>query len=235
MDITFSVGIPCYNESRTLAKVISAVASQKPLVRQIIVVNNGSTDETVDILEGIQKTWGNPLVELRVIRFQENRGKGAAIQAAVEVSSQPYFLIQDADLELTPLDYPRLVEPIEKRRATVVYGNRFPVGGPSSYFWLSRCANRSLTWLANLLFGLHVKDQACGYKLLPTEMARELQLTASGFEICSEITAKLGRRHVVIESVPVHYQPRSVKDGKKRRWVDGAVAVYTLLKYGLRP
>ena len=207
--------------------------STAKIPKQIIVVNDGSTDNTRDILDTLQKTWKDPSIELRVIHREKNSGKGAAVRAGIDAATQPYFLIQDADLELNPNDYPALVEPIEKGRSQVVFGNRFPNGFQPSTGPLSRLANIIVTQLSNLLYPLQLKDQACGYKLVPTPMMKELALVSDGFEICSEMAAKLGRRGVSVTNVPVYYEPRSELQGKKIRWRDGFIAVYTLLRYRL--
>ncbi|SRR5258708_5640764 len=233
MTTTLSIAIPSYNESTTLESIISSVAAQKDLVRQIIVVNDGSTDRTTAMLDTLQRTWSYPSIDLQVIHFQENRGKGAAVQAAINVATQPYFLIQDADLELDPQDYASLVQPIDKGETQVVFGNRFPRGFPRTLGLLSRLANWIVTSLSNALYGLALKDQACGYKLFPTSLIREFGLVSNGFEICSEIAAKAGRRKISVVNVPVRYEPRDSEHGKKIRWMDGFTAVYTLLKYRL--
>jgi dolichol-phosphate mannosyltransferase len=233
MGVTLSVGIACYNESETIAQVVRLVAAQYPLVRQIIIVNDGSTDETHGCLERIRETWTDNGVSLSVTHFSENHGKGAGIRAALAKANQPYFLIQDGDLELDPSDYARLVEPVVRGNALAVFGNRFPNGFPRTLHPVSRLANRIVTLFSNVLYRLSLEDQACCYKLLPTSLARELNLTADGFEMCSEMTAKLGRRHVSIANVPVSYHPRTRREGKKIHWRDGFIAVYTLLKHRL--
>src|SRR5260221_3766927 len=123
--ISLSVGIPSYNESKTLRQVIDAVAAQQPLVREIIVVDNGSTDNTAVLLSDIQKMWSHQSVHLNCSQLMPNQGKGTAVRKAIELAHEPYFLIQDADLELNPTDYPTMIRPLEKDPSLVVIGNRY--------------------------------------------------------------------------------------------------------------
>ncbi len=231
MNLSLSILIPCYNEGATLKNVVDQVARQKPLVRQIVIANDGSSDQTRQMIDDIARGWSDTSISLKVTHLKPNKGKGAAVRAALALAQEPYILIQDADLELDPSNYAALVKPVEAEKAQVVFGDRFPNGYPLHSRWASHLANWIVTTLSNVLFGLKLKDQACGYKLMPTKMARELDLQADGFEICSEMTAKLGLRHVVIASVPVRYTPRTNEQGKKIRWVDGIIAVRTLFYY----
>lgn len=233
MTISLSVLIPCYNEGTTIGLMIQQVAQQTPWVKQIVVTNDGSTDLTRSVLDRLVTEWKVPGVKIAVRHLDHNQGKGAAVRAALELASEPYVLIQDADLELDPANYPSLAKPIETGVAEVVFGDRFPNGFPPALRIPSRVANWVVTRLSNWMFGLRLKDQACGYKLMPTELARSLQLRTNGFEICSEMTAKLGLRKYDIRSVPVRYIPRDELQGKKIRWIDGFIGVYTLFYYRL--
>jgi len=234
MSLSLSVLIPCFNEAATIRGVVRRVAAQKPMVKQIVVVNDGSTDNTTSVLQDMKANWTENDIVLNVIHMDKNHGKGAAVQASLEVASSPYVLVQDADLELDPNDYKALAKPIEDHTAEVVFGNRFAKGYPINLRMPSRIANWVVTTLSNALFGMHLKDQACGYKLMPLALAKSLRIDSTGFEVCSEMTAKLGLRHSKIASVPVRYEPRDASQGKKIRWTDGWIAVYTLLKYRLR-
>jgi dolichol-phosphate mannosyltransferase len=231
MSLALSVLMPCYNESRTLIPMIERVADQAPLVAQIVVVNDGSTDDTRVVLDYLKDNWKVPHVALTIKHLVKNRGKGAAVREALELAQKPYILIQDADLELDPSDYAELIKPIERNKANAVFGDRFAYGFPQKVLLASKLANWIVTTLSNILFGLKLKDQACGYKLMPTAVCKAMQLESDGFEICSEMTAKLGLMDVVIASVPVRYNPRGLTEGKKIRWHDGFIAVYTLFKY----
>ena len=233
MNVTLSVLIPCYNEAATIGHMIESVRTQKALVRQIVVVNDGSTDDTRHVLEKIQAGWSDPDIELTVIQWEKNFGKGASVRAAIKAATASYILIQDADKELDPSDYPALVKPIVDEKADVVFGNRFPNGFLPSLRLASRIANWVVTTLTNVLYGMHVKDQACGYKLMQTTLANNLDLKTNGFEICSEMASKLGLRHLRVASVPVHYDPRSAVQGKKIRWTDGFICVYTIIRLRL--
>jgi len=233
MTALLSILIPCYNEGGTIRTLVERVAAQQSYVGQIIVANDGSSDQTRFILDDYKKAWTHPSIELTILHLDQNRGKGAAVRAALEKATLPYILIQDADLELNPSDYHALLQPIVSHNADVVFGNRFPEGYPSTLRWASRIANTIVTVLSNSLYDMKLDDQACGYKLLPTSLAKELKLKSDGFEICSEMTAKVGRRRSRVTSVAVHYDPRDMNQGKKIRWIDGFIAVYTLIKYRL--
>jgi dolichol-phosphate mannosyltransferase len=232
VNLSLSVGIPCYNEAQTIEALLTKVRAQAPLVAEIIVVDDGSTDGTWAALESIRSRWTAPPA-LVIARLERNQGKGAATRKAIRLATQPYFLIQDADLELDPHDYAALVAPISEGRADCVFGNRFGRFPKSKLNTLSRFANWAVTFLSNLFYGLRLEDQACGYKLLSTDLARSLALGSDGFEICSEMTAKLGRRKIKIANVPVTYNPRTMQEGKKIRWKDGFIAVWTLARYRL--
>lgn len=226
--VTLSVLIPCYNEGETLRAMIDQVARQAPLVGQIVVANDGSTDQSRQILDQLASTWKNPNVALQIKHLDPNQGKGAAVRAALELATEPFILIQDADLELDPTNYQALMEPILSQQTEVVFGDRFHSGFPVHLRFASRVANWAVTFMSNRLYGLQLKDQACGYKILPTSLAKALKLRSDGFEICSEMTAKIGLLHLPIHSVPVRYTPRDSTQGKKIRWIDGFIAIYTL-------
>jgi len=231
MSIALSVAIPCYNEAGTIASILERVRQQAPLVQEILVVDDGSTDNTWNILQALEKKF-TATPTLRIFRLPSNLGKGAAIREALTHATQPYFLIQDADLELDPENYARLAEGLD--HADVVFGDRFAVPlPPEKIKRISQLANWIVTTLSNTLYGMTLDDQACGYKLFPTSAGRAMQLESNGFEICSEITAKMGRKKVRIANIPVSYHPRTMAEGKKIRWKDGFTAVFTLLRYRL--
>ena len=217
-----SVIIPVYNEQGTIAETIARVRASSP-EKEIIVVDDASTDSTCDIIA--------PLVgdDLSLIRQPQNAGKGAAIRRALEEVTGDIVLIQDADLEYDPADYPALIAPIIAGQADVVYGTRAPDFRGMS--WRHRLFNWIAARLTNLLFRADLTDEATCYKVFRTEVLRSIPLTCRRFEFCPEVTAKVRRRGLPIHEVPVSYQARDIGAGKKIRWWDGVVALWTLIKY----
>ena len=220
-----SVIIPAFNEERTIKQVVEAVHSV-PLEKQIIVVNDGSTDETNDVLEEIRSVYA-----LTVVHCRENSGKGFAIRRGLQHVKGEVVVIQDADMELVPTDLPELLKPLEKEDVQVVYGSRF-LNGRGNASFRNFIANRLLATYTNLLYGCRITDESTGYKAFSTALITRLNLTCKGFEFCPEVTAKVLRAGFRIHEVPVSYFPRTKKEGKKLRfWSDGLFAAWTLLKY----
>ena len=242
-----SILIPVYNESasieillRRVAAVALAVAdpavptpsgnsdegadgpSQAPMEREIIVVNDSSTDGTREILTRLES---EPLPDLRVVHHQRNQGKGAAVRTALAASTGDYVIIQDADLEYDPADYPRLLAPILTGQAQLTYGVRSFAGQKLLLHW----GNSFLTWVTNLLFGARLHDMETCYKLLPGDLFRTLDLECNRFDMEPEITAKVLRRGYHIHEVPISYEPRGAK--KLSPWRDGFPALWALIKY----
>jgi glycosyltransferase involved in cell wall biosynthesis len=167
---------------------------------------------------------------VRVLRHTQNRGKGAAIRTGLAMVTGDLVLVQDADLEYDPAEYPVLLAPFSDPTVQAVYGSRNLRRNPRSnfaFYW----GGRFLSGVANRLFGSHISDEATGYKVVRTSLLRALNLQSEGFEFCAEVTAKLLRRGVRICEVPISYRPRSRAEGKKIRWHDGIVAVWTLVRY----
>src|SRR4051812_47329296 len=228
-----SVIIPAFNEEKTLAQVIDRVTAL-PLRPQVIVVSDGSTDGTNEIIRDYDRRG---LVKGVVCEI--NRGKGAAIQEGLKHATQPYTVIQDADLEYSPEQFELLLEPVRAGRAQVVYGSRnlrHPEVQKNEFtyirFWLG---GKVVTLFGNLLFGTHLTDEATCYKLFPTQLLRDMQLACRGFDFCPEVTAKSIRLGHRIYEVPIVYNPRSVDEGKKIRAWHGIEALFVLLKYRLMP
>lgn len=218
-----SVVIPTYNELATLPVLLSRVLAV-PSVQEVLVVDDGSTDRTGDYLKSLKDN------RVSVIRHDSNRGKGTAIRAALPHVRGQYVIIQDADLEYNPQEYIAMLDAVRESEG-VVYGSRNLNGstGVSYYrYWLGGVA---LSYLANFLYGLRITDEATGYKLFRTSLLRDLNLQCTGFEFCSEVTAKLGRRGIHIKEVPITYVPRSFAQGKKIRIKDGLSAIWTLFRY----
>ncbi len=217
-----SVLIPVYNEVSSIREVLERV-SRVPVEKEIIVVDDCSTDGTDRVLADMA------LPDLKVIRHETNRGKGAALRTALKAATGDAVIFQDADLEYYPEDYPILLEPIASGRAKVVYGYRdLSLQKP-----LLRWGNRFLTWLTNRLYGSQLRDMETCYKVLSREVYSRLNIESDRFEIEPEITAKVLRWGYEIFEVPIRYSPRGEK--KLSPWRDGLPAVLTLLKYRFRP
>lgn len=224
--LKLSILIPVYNEEATLAEVINRVRATG-LAHEIIVVDDGSSDNSPAILTRFQNNAQPPLT---ILRHQRNRGKGAAMRTGLAAVMGDLILVQDADLEYDPADYPALLAPFEDPATEVVYGSRNLQRNPKSsftFYW----GGRLLSWIANWLYGARITDEATGYKVIKTDLLRNIGLETDGFEFCPEVTAKLLQRGVVIHEVPISYYPRSWEEGKKIKWSDGIVAIWTLVKY----
>jgi glycosyltransferase involved in cell wall biosynthesis len=222
-----SIVVPVYNEEATVAAVIERLlAIDLPVAREILVVNDGSTDGTRAVLD--QLPLRGEL--LRIVHADVNGGKGRAIRTGFEHARGSIVAIQDADLELDPAELASLVSPILSRESDVVYGSRFLDGTPDAP-WLTVFANRMLTGITNLLYRSRLTDMETCYKVMRAEIARGLDLQANRFDIEPEITAKLLRAgHSIVER-PVTFEPRSRAQGKKIGWRDGVHAIAVLVKH----
>ena len=224
-----SVLVPAFNEERTLAEIVRRVAAV-PLAKEILVVDDGSTDDSWAIIKELAETHH----DLVALRHPQNLGKGAAIRTALEHARGDLTIVQDADLEYDPADYPALIAPILERRTNVVYGSR-PLEKSNRYpIDRFRMGSFAMTWIANVLYGRHITDEATCYKVMRTDLLRSLDLRSRGFEFCAEVTAKLMRRRERIVEVPIHYRGRTVAEGKKIGWRDAFHGAWTLLKYRFR-
>ena len=227
-----SILIPVYNEFSTLPQVLQRVIAA-PLPpnceKEIVVVDDGSTDGTTELLAQF-KDSPLVLVHYSIVNF----GKGAAIRQGLARATGDIVLIQDGDLEYDPADYVKVLEPLVQGLADVVYGSRF-LGGVRGMHWSNWLANKILTWTSNIVFGAGITDEATAYKAFRTEVVRSMRLRCVRFEFCPEVTAKLRRLGFKIEEVPISYNPRGIAEGKKIRWQDGVEAFWTLLKYRLLP
>lgn len=221
-----SVIVPLFNERPTLAELIRRVRATE-LALEIVAVDDGSTDESAELLKQLRLEPGTPL---RILRHERSHGKGAAVRTGLAIVTGAVVLIQDADLEYDPADYAALLAPFADPSVQAVYGSRNlrSDNGRSNlaFYW----GGRFLSWFANRLYGARLTDEATGYKVVRTELLRELGLRASGFDFCAELTGKLLRHKVGIVEVPISYRPRSREEGKKIRWHDGLAAIWTLLK-----
>ena len=224
-----SVIIPVYNERGTLEKVLRRVA-RAPMEKEVIVVDDGSDDGTRKILESLLEN-ADPSDRLRIFFHDRNRGKGAAVRTGIEQAAGDWILIQDADLEYDPQDYPALLAPLLDGRADVVYGSRFLDGAHGTRYLQHYLANRFLTFVSNLMTGLNLSDMETGYKVFRRQVLDGIRLLSNGFEFEPEITAKVARRGYRIYEVPISYNSRSYQEGKKITWVDGVKALWALLRF----
>jgi len=222
-----SVVIPVYNERRTLPVVLDRVR-RTPFDKEIILVDDGSTDGTRPYLQALEESGD---AGVRVFFHEKNRGKGAALRTGFEQVTGDVVIIQDADLEYDPQDYGRLLEPILDGRADVVYGSRF-LGGPHRvlFFW-HYLANRALTLFSNMLTNLNLSDMETCYKVLRTDVIRNLDLRSDRFTIEPEITVKLARGGYRIYETPISYSGRDYTEGKKITWRDGLPALWALVRH----
>jgi glycosyltransferase involved in cell wall biosynthesis len=217
--------IPTYNERATIGEVLERIEALG-LDRQVIVVDDGSTDGTIDLL----REWQATHQDVVVIR-QENRGKGAAVRAAIPEIDGEIAVIQDADMEYDPADVPALVEPIERGAADVVFGSRLSGGRPQrAYLFWHLVGNRFLSLLTGVLYNTTVSDMETGYKAFRSEILRSLELRQDDFSIEPEITAKVCKRNLRIYQLPISYYGRTYDEGKKITWRDGFKAIWVLIR-----
>ena len=223
--MNLSVVIPVYNEVENIGEIVKRVQSTK-LAQEIIIVDDGSKDGTRDALQKLAEQD-----QVRVILHERNQGKGAAVVSGLRSAKGDILLIQDADLEYDPRDYPTLLQPIEEGLADVVYGSRF-LGAPHrvTMFW-HMVANRLLTFMTNILYNTILTDMETGYKVFRREVIDGMHIRAKRFDFEPEFTAKVLKRKYRIFEVPISFNPRDYSQGKKIKLRDAFEAVWTLLKY----
>ena len=214
-----TVLIPVYNEKNTIKEVIEKV-KKSPVEKEIIVINDGSNDGTKELLNRIAKE--DP--DIKVFHHDKNLGKGKAIRKGFFLAKGDYVIIQDADLEYDSGEYPKLLEPLLNKEADVVFGSRLLNRTPKGD-WLLHIGRTSITWVANILFKSNLTDAYTCYKLLPIDFVKELNITANGFELEAEITAKILLAGKNIKELPISYNPRCRKSGKKITWKDWFLGV----------
>jgi len=235
-----SIIIPAYNEEKTLEEIIKRV-SRAPtlgLNKEIIIVNDGSTDKTQRILNKYKKRK-----EFKIINKIKNEGKGNALRTGFKVATGNIIIVQDADLEYDPNDYPLLIEPILKGETSIVYGSRFlkkMKGTTLSMFLMGKnektrlrfyLGGTMLTIMVNVLYNAKITDEATCYKVFKREVLKRVKLKCRRFEFCPEFTAKARKNKFKIKEVPINYNPRSIEEGKKIKVIDGLYAIWILIKY----
>lgn len=222
-----SVVVPCFNESETILELLESVISQ-PCVGQVVVIDDGSTDGSVERLRKLQHP------KLEAVFFPKNKGKGAAIRQGFEIAKLPYVIIQDADLEYSPTEYQKMLDVMIANDADAVFGSRFMTAGSrrAIYYW-HRVGNLVLTTLSNCLTNIYLTDMETCHKMIKLEFVKKLDLRENRFGIEPEITAKLGKLNAVIYEVPIQYKARSYDQGKKIGWKDGVSAVRVIVKCSL--
>ena len=223
-----SVVIPCFNEAATILDLLERVRSAPVSSKQIIVVDDGSSDGTRELLQGLQAD------DLTVLLHERNRGKGAALATGFAAARGEICIVQDADLEYDPAEYPLVIGPIVQGTADVVFGSRFQGAAPHRvvYFW-HRLGNGFLTLLSNMFTDLNLTDMETCYKAFRTEIIQAIRIREQRFGFEPEITAKLARRRCRIYEVGISYYGRTYDEGKKIGWRDGVRAIWCILKYNL--
>lgn len=222
---SLSVIVPVFNERNTVAEIVRRMRSvELPLEREIVVVDDGSTDGTRQVLSQLADST------VHVVLHEHNQGKGAAVRTGLAQVTGDLVLIQDADLEYDPDDWPKLLAPALKGRARVVYGSRF-TGERRNMLFIHWVGNRFLSLVTNVLYNTTLSDMETCYKLFEREVIQEIPLRASRFDFEPEVTAKVLRQGIRIYEVPISYSGREFDEGKKITWQDGFAALWTLVKY----
>lgn len=224
-----SVLIPCFNEKKTIEEVVDRINDLKDLNLEIIIIDDNSNDGTKDLLKDKIKDKVS-----KIIFNNKNYGKGYCVKKGIQASNGDAILIQDADLEYDPSDYPKLIKPIENGSADVVYGSRF-LGGEEKrvlYFWHS-LGNKLLTIFSNMFTNLNLTDMEVGYKLFKSDILKDINLVENRFGIEPEVTAKISKKKIRIFEVGISYYGRKYEDGKKITWRDGFSAIRCIIKYNL--
>jgi glycosyltransferase involved in cell wall biosynthesis len=234
--VKLSVLIPVYNEERTLEEVVRRVCAVQ-IPKEIILVDDGSKDQSREILSRLQQEndrANDPLNKIKVFFQPQNQGKGAALKAAFAHVNGDVVIVQDADLEYDPKDYPSLLEPIRAGLADVVYGTRFYGGGAHRvlFFW-HYMGNLALTLISNMLTNLNLSDMEVGYKVFRAAVIKDVQLKSKRFGFEPEITVKLAKKQCRFYEVPISYHGRTYAEGKKITWKDGLAALYYLIRFRL--
>ncbi|PIV17960.1 MAG: glycosyl transferase [Elusimicrobia bacterium CG03_land_8_20_14_0_80_50_18] len=221
-----SVVIPFYNEEKYIGQIAGKVLA-RPEVGELIAADDGSSDGSLRTIEAIAAKDKR----LKITRLEKNSGKGAAVRQALKSVTGDIVIIQDADIEYDPDDYPMLLEPFNDPATKVVYGSRLLKKHNGISYFSFALGGIVLTLITNILYGVRITDEPTGYKVFRADVLKSLFLCSMGFEFCPEVTAKIIKKGVKIHEVPISYSPRKIYQGKKIRFRDGIIAIWTLLKY----
>lgn len=220
-----SVIIPVYNEAKTISRIIEKV-KETPFEKEILVVDDGSTDGTKEEIEKCKDG-------IKLFTHEKNKGKGAAIRTAIPHIKGDIVIVQDADLEYDPAEYPRLISPILDGKADVVYGSRFSGETRRVLFFWHAVGNKIITTLSNMLTDLNLSDMETGYKVFRAEILKKVKIESNRFGFEPEITAKVAKMGCRIYEVSISYWGRNYSEGKKIKWKDGIAALYWIIRYNL--
>jgi glycosyltransferase involved in cell wall biosynthesis len=221
-----SVVVPVYNEKNTIEEILKRIVAVEDIDKEIIVVDDGSTDGTREIMKKLEKIYPS----IKFIYKEMNRGKGHTLKVGFEHSTGDYVIVQDADLEYDPQEYKKLLRALEEEKVDVVYGSRFS-GSYKDMSGAHYIGNKMLTMITNLLFGVLLTDMETCYKLMPGDFVRKINLKSDRFDFEPEITAKILKAGLKIREIPINYKGRSHTAGKKITWKDGVVALWALIKF----
>ncbi len=221
----FSIIIPVYNEVKTILEIIRRVQATG-LADEILAIDDGSTDGTRELLESLSKDGS-----IKVFVHEHNQGKGSAVRTGIQNASGDLILIQDADLEYDPREYPNLLKPIQEGIADVVYGSRFLGAGRRPVLFWNMVANKILTLVTNVLYNNILTDMETGYKLFRRQVVQDMPLKARGFDFEPEFTAKILKSKARLYEVPITFNPRDYSEGKKIKMKDAFIAMWTIVKY----
>ena len=223
-----SIIVPCFNEERTISQILEEISRYSTYEKEVIIVNDCSTDDTLKILKNIKDDY------IKIFNHERNYGKGRAIRTGIKHVSGDIVIIQDADLEYSPKDYNLLIKPFEEADADVVYGSRF-LGGSGYvrlHYYFHYLANKILTNICNLFTNLNMTDMETGYKVFRKDVIESISLNENSFGIEPEITLKLAKKKFKFFEVGISYKGRSYSEGKKITAKDGLIALYCIFRYG---
>jgi glycosyltransferase involved in cell wall biosynthesis len=228
--VLLSILVPVYNEEKTLERMLDRVTSLPIDSYEVIVVNDASRDKSAIIIDAFIKKFRNPNVKIQVHTHPKNKGKGAGIQTGIKNATGEYFVIQDADLEYNPKEIPKLLEEAMRNNRPVVYGSRF-LGKIEDMAGANYQANRFYNLLVRTLYRTNITDMHTCYKMVKTELIRELKMTSDGFDYAPELVSKLLKRNIEIYEIPISFKGRTKKQGKKIGYKDGVECTISLIKY----